>query len=741
MQCTKKIFLLIGYFLLVEIPINTKQLVSMPQQKEMQSKALLYEVQEDPEEQENSDLNDDENVPFETDLNLDTYSITEKQKALAAKEGIGQANVDANPEEPEKTLSKGPLYWAAGNLTGKFQIKYKPETFYAKNANLLNSANKSDEIFFSRSTIDINMGLYYGKEFYGFDILDFFITLRNKSNWGNPDTIARTTTTRIKTLDSLDGGHLHFITRQIFWMREMWLKFSIKETFGIPLENKHFFTMGAFPFELGRGISLGSAYAVNPGVLGFFSDNSIDQYAFGYKLNGEIVPSLLTYDLYLAMLQNKADTFFATGENIYGQEYGRIFDQARGPWHINYVFAGRAKWMPIKTSCNLMTIEPYFLYNSDPEQLVDFPADARAKLGTFGCAGEFTFGSFDFGFDAAANVGHQHVLGWDRNQVDRINDRGVFTVIDSQVVTADPTINPKAPNIIYAPTNANGREVQRIIDSTEESASQNGKFIGLAPNPTTPDDPTKNVTLFNSLNRFRDSYNNKFKGWMVVGDIAYWFAQRTMRFAIGGGAASGDKDPNVDIENPNDSNFDGDYKGFIGLQELYTGDRVQSVFLLGGAGRIPRPLLVPTGLSVLDRIPTNVSGFNNLVFVGGSYLWSPKMFKKNFNLRPNILAYWQQFTTNKFDLITKKSSLDPARNFLGTEINTFFDLELVRDFKFFLVGSVFFPGGHFTDIKGTPLSKDQQRILDRLDVTGVDTVPLLGDSTAYTLNIGLEYRF
>ena len=135
-------------------------------------------------------------------------------------------------------------------------------------------------------------------------------------------------------------------------------------------------------------------------------------------------------------------------------------------------------------------------------------------------------------------------------------------------------------------------------------------------------------------------------------------------------------------------------------------------------------------------------GFTNIAFVGASYLWSPKNFKKNFNFRPNILSYWQQFATKKFDIITKLSSPDEfARNYLGTEINTFFDLELVRDFKFFFVGSVFFPGGHFKDIKGTPLSKEQQRILDRADVTGVDTIPLLGDNNAYTINIGLEYRF
>lgn len=753
MHCTKKVLLLAFFFLcLSKCTIFAKQLVPQPHgmsiikkdvsvEKNIVDKQNVGTVQNLENRAIPVDEDLDEELPFEHMLNSDVYSITEEQEA-AVEKNRADAQVDvASDQDFEKTLSKGPLSWCFGNLSGKFQVKYKPETFYAKNANLLNNANTSDEIFFSRSTVDVNIGIYYGKEFYGFDIIDFFLTLRNQSNWGNPE-IARTTPVRIKTLDSLDGGHLHFITRQIFWMREMWLKFSIRETFGIPLENNHYFTVGAFPFELGRGIALGSAYAVSPGVLGFFSDNTINQYAFGYKLNGDIVPSCLTYDLYLAMLRNKADSFFVTAENIYGQEYGHILDQARGPWHINYVFAGRAKWVPVKTACDLITIEPYFLYNSDPEQVVEFPADAFTKLGTFGLAAEFTFGSFDFGFDGAANIGHQHVRGWDRNLVANVNNIGVFTLIDSQVVTADPNVNPKAPNVIYAPTNANGRAVQQIIDSTPENASQNGQFIGLAPDPTNPSNPTPTVPLYNSLNRFRNPYDNKFRGWMVVGDGAYWFCERTMRVALGGGVASGDEDPNVDIANPNDSNVDGTYKGFIPMQEIYTGDRVQSVFLLGSAGRIPRPLSTPTGSQVIDRLPTNVSGFTNIAFVGGSFLWSPKQFKKNFNLRPNILAYWQQHATKKFDILTKQSSATEfARNYLGTEINTFFDLELVRDFKFFAVGSVFFPGGHFTDIKGTPLNKEQQRILDRADVTGVDTIPLLGDNTAYTLNIGLEYRF
>ncbi len=608
-----------------------------------------------------------------------------------------------------------------GNLTGKFQIKFKPESFLARNANLLNNHNRADFIQFSRSTIDVNFALDYGKKCYGYNVADFFVTMRNKSVWGNPESIVRTTNTKIKTLDSLDAGHAHCITRQLFWIRELWFSFNINEALNLHFKSKLYFMLGAFPFELGRGIALGSAYAVNPGVLGFFSDNSIDQYAFGYKFNAEFVPNKLSMDLYGAILQNKGDSLNATGEKIFGQEFGRLRSPERGPGHVDFVIASRVKWFPVKNECTVASFEPYLLYNNNPEQTIEFLADASARLGTAGCSGEFVFNNFEWGFDTAFNFGVQHVRGWDRNFIEKENVKGVFTLVNSRVVTEDPTVNPKAPKVVFAPNDPNGKIIQQIIDNSAQDASQNGLLIGTAIDPQTG----LPIQLFNDINRFRNPYNNKLKGWMVVSDGAYWFNERTLRFAAGFGVASGDENPNLDLHNPGDSNVDGDYKGFIGLQEIYSGNRVQSAFILGGAGRIPRPLTTPTQSSnILVTVPTIVSGFTNLIFVGSSALWSPKVESKSFNLRPNLLVYWQQHATRKFDFRLKRTIHELARNFLGTEINTFFDIDLFKSLKLFVVGSVFIPGSHFKDIRGMPLNREQQKLLDKLDPTGFDRIPL-----------------
>jgi hypothetical protein len=624
-----------------------------------------------------------------------------------------------------RTAPKSPLAFDYGDLHGRVQIKFKPETFMAKNSNLLNSANPSDSLGFNRSTIDLSVNLLWR------NVTEFFATLRNKATWGNAETIAQTTETEVKLLESVFGAHRHSITRQIFWLREGWLKFSINEAFSL-FRHPHYFTLGYFPFELGRGIALGSAFAVNPRFLGFFSDNVIDQYAPGFKWTGEL-PNNFSYDLYGEIAENRSDTFGNTTLKVRGQEFGHRFNQERGPGRINYIIAARARWIPKADKNFLVSFEPYVLYNNAPAQTVEFFEDAASELGTFGMAGEFVFGDFEWGFDAAKNVGHQDVRGWDRNKIEFENRGGAAVLVNSQVVTEDPNLVSRPPKVLYDPNSTEGRVIQEIINTSVQNATQNGQLIG-----------TVGATqLYNGLFRFRNPHRNVYQGWMVVTDAAYWLHKRDFKVAAMVGAASGDKNPNQNIDDPNSVRFDGNFKGFIGLQEIYSGNRVQSAFFLGGAGRIPRPLVIPLPGEGVDELPTAINGFTNLIFVGLAAHWYPKICGRSWSIRPNVLTYWQEHATNKFDLTTQMSSTQNARNFFGTEVNAFIDVDLMRDLKLYIVASTFIPGDHYRDIRGTPLSREQQKLLDRLDVTGVDAdrLPLLGTDNAYTLNIGLEYRY
>lgn len=605
---------------------------------------------------------------------------------------------------------------------------YKPELQFGDKISLLNNNNPQDKIFFMRHTADFNFDVIYGNESYGCKAAEFLFTLRNRAIWGNPASIASTTRSEIPLLGAAVAPHSHGIPRLFFWMREGWLWLDLCTAFGLNIDTKHSFSLGAFSFRLGRGIALGDAYAVGPENLGFYTDAIVDQYAFGGKLSGEIFKNALTYELYSAILQNRSSSLSETGEKIFGQQFGRLNNPARGFGSINYIIASKFMWTVFNDeTIGKLLLEPYALYNSDPEQLVEFRGDSTSKLGTIGFAGEYLQSRFEFGFDYAFNLGRQLVKGWDRNQVSLQNNNGQAVIVNSHVVSQD---NKKIPFI------ANG-DAQNIISNPEtfQSESQNGQQIGVLPAGVgyLPGP----ITLINSANRYRNPYTNKYQGYMFITDAAFWMCNRSLRLAVMAAVASGD-------DNPNEQTMDQVYSGFIGLQEIYSGNRVQSVFVLGGAGKLPRPLSAPHSNQVPSKFPQTVSRFTNLVLGGTGLFWEPAFFDKKFNLKTNLIACWQQFPSQRFDLKTRKEVKNSqASTFLGIETNMFTAYQLLKNTRVFCVGSLFFPGQHYKDIRGLPLNADQERILSEFDVDGFtqDRVPNIGSNIAYTLNLGLEFLF
>ena len=605
---------------------------------------------------------------------------------------------------------------------------YKPEMFFGKNIALLNNANEVDKVWFQRHTLDFNLDMLYGMERYKSVAAEFLFSLRNKAVWGNPNTIARTTETEIKILDEVGQGHKHNIPLHFLWMREIWLNFNLNHALGLGFKNQHSFKLGLFSFELGRGIALGNAYAVGPEILGFYTDSAVDQFAPGFLVSGDVVENTLSYDLYVAILRNKSSSLSETAQNIRGQEYGRKFNPLRGFGYINFLVAGRLNWTVFDNNYGKLTLEPYGLFNNDPEQKVEFTADASSRLGTIGMSGEYVQDRVEFGFDYAFNLGQQRVRGWDRNVINLALDptTGHLQEINSHVFTQDPNVVSSPTQTQFNSKSTSGKTVQAIINTSFEDESQNGKKIGTV----------GDVNLYNAKNRFRNPYTNKYEGWMFVMDAALWVHNKDVRFAVTAGATSGD-------DNPNDETIDGVYSGFLPLQEIYSGKRVKSAFLLGSAGKIQRPLSTPTSNQAPSRFASVIDGFTNLVFGGAGLVWMPRKAVKRFAINPNVYAFWEEKPTNKFDALTKTRTNELASTYLGVETNIFAEFYILEALKVYFVGAVFFPGGHFTDLQGIPLSSAQEAQLDRVDRTGAssDVIPNLGNDTAYAFNMGLQFNF
>ncbi|MCL4361719.1 hypothetical protein M1446_05190 [Candidatus Dependentiae bacterium] len=620
---------------------------------------------------------------------------------------------------------KKPLYYQCEDSEIKFLIKFRPEMFFGKNTNLLND-NNPDKLFFFRHTIDIVSEYNYGKMSYDHPLVTVKWNVRNKGIWGDPESIAVTTETPISVADTAFAGHKHSIPRHILWYRELWIEMCLSELLGLNFCNRHTLTLGAFPFLLGRGIALGDAYAVDPDILGYFSPYAVDQFAFGLRLAGEFIHNCLGYDLYGAILDNKADTFDNVNLKILGQQFGRRFCPARGTGIVNYVVAGRLKYYPIKDDVNDVYFEPYGLFNSNPEQKIEFLGDASIKLVTLGFASESYLGNWEFGFDTAFNIGAQFVKGWDRNIVTPVKnkDTAVLQFVNTQVTDATTGKDALA-------TDAN----QALIITSPENADQNGMQIGSS-------------SLVNKVTRFTNPYKNKLKGSMFVCDLAYnFYVPNNIKLAAGFGYASGDNDPNRDLDGLNDSDVDGDFEGFIGLQEIYSGMRIKSAFFLNGQGRIPRLLSFPTQeQQIFNPFASKTSRFTNIIYTGASVQFnSCDDSPRPWQAWPNIMFFWQEHASRIFDVVQGQSIGRSARSFFGTEINLFSEIELMPDLKFYAISAVFFPGSYYKDVKGKPLTKDQQKYLNSFSEDGVpgevEFVPTLGNNMAFFFNLGFEYRY
>ena len=604
--------------------------------------------------------------------------------------------------------------------SGDITITNSTDSTYTKHTEFF-SASKLDQYFNIKSSWTLIIKAQIN------EWIETKLAIKNKATVGSEVSVISTTDSGVKIGDGVTSGHRHYVAKLVPWIKEAWIDFSLNKAFGIEDSLSHHMKVGSFDFKLGRGISLGSAYAVSDGILGFYTSSVVDQYAFGSLIYGDIFKDKLSYNFYTSIIENGSDKFSQVNEPIYASEIGYRQKPQRGPGALNLVIASNLKWNVLDNSSELgsLTVEPYWMFNHAPEQKIEYPADASSRLATFGLATEFIGDRFEWGFDTAINAGSQTVRAWDRNliQVSRGSD-GVIKNIYSKVNSVSAT-GSKA-------TVTSG--VKSLVDASAQSASLNGVQIGTV----------DGVDYFNANDRFRAGYKNQYKGMMFVTDAAWCFWDKKLKLVGTFGWATGDEDPNANLENPKDSEVDGDYQGFVGLQELYSGKRVPALFVLGDYGAI-RPMSSPTSEKL--GFATKTKRFTNLVYTGFGYDWHTKCFGKGCRLKSNVLSYWQDKATKKYDAtatdVTKRVLSTYASKHLGTEINTSMRVALIGDLATYFVAGVFVPGQHYTDIKGKPLDSAQLAALDAIDSTGFDdtNVPVIGTSTAIVLGWGLELTF
>lgn len=590
---------------------------------------------------------------------------------------------------------------------------------YAKNINFLNDCNRMDKIF----TVCYYMDLA-GKYSTGYDkrcpLFEAKIILKTQGTFTQDQFIAPLPIDRpLHFFDTDLDDHLHFINRPIFWVNELWIRMNIGHMLSLPTIYRHTLTFGLFPFILGRGIALG--FNNIDYQLRFFllvpTFSIVNQYPPGILLSGKLF-NTIAYDVYGSIVTTESARLQQTALVTKREIYGHRRCGQRGFGAVHYYTAARLLWDPIVKSHEKAHMEAYGVFDNNP--LINSPfsnerapidiTNARtenqfSRIKSFGVAGEYTTGSWEFGFDTAKNFGYSIFLGSDTNTLGLTTTSGFIQTINNKV-------NLTASGIPAPATSEN----QFIINTSIENQAQNGK-------PISP-------TLTNGATRFRDTFTILMRGWMFIADAAYqldssWKAAVTLGISSGGPLIS-QLEQNVIINN-----------NFIGLQELYVGKRVVNAFFLNGSYIGPRPVDIPNketaNLTEITRY-----GFTNMILTGTAMHYHTKLKQYPLTLNPNLLGYWSYYAATNFSKIPPQT----VPRFYGTEFNIFAFLSTSEHMKWVGVVLLFFPGTFFKALKNQPLTKDDFDYVAQINSgKPANFNPLLGSDPGYVFNLGIEWAF
>jgi hypothetical protein len=594
-----------------------------------------------------------------------------------------------------------------------FGGKISQGTDFSVNGSLLNGAavggrgNKVDKAIAHKTKINFTTTVNHKSG------VKAQVTFNAPLTWGTSKTSTKSSS--VKYGEALLGDHSHELGRNNLYIQEVWCKFYFDDILGRDTWG-HSFTLGLFSFDLGRGIALGENYATSPSSLGFYTDSAVDQYAPGAKLSGKLYWDSLKYDIYASVTETNATSFKKTGAQIYDHliidgKYVPNTQFARGFGDVDWKVAGRLRWIPVenKEEKKKIYFEPYAMYAKDPSQKIEFTSDAASTLKTFGLSGEFEYGIVEFGFDTAFNRGQQEVFAFDRNVVKTKTDATTGAVIQYWTnVFDDIALTTKT------------------VYTGDTTAYRPAIILSSALNGQSIDGTTK----YHGANRFRDAYKNKYRGYMVVADASIFVYGRDLKASIAAGISSGDTSPNS--RTGSEATSVRKYKGFVTQQELWAGNRVKSVFVMGPAAGLIR-------LNPLEETPPFGSGldsFTNIIFAGMGFNFAPKNWAHKFSIHPNIITYWQHVPSKKI----AEPTVDASKR-LGTEVNMINKYELTENLKLSFAAAIFMPGKYYKDIKGTALSGEILDLVKEAEAGTTEILPTLGTNTAFTLSVGIDYVF
>lgn len=617
-------------------------------------------------------------------------------------------------------VSMGHLKFQSDDYFGAVEFRLRlPEFNYRFNTRLLNDNDDYNQFWFARYIFDVELE-------FDSSIISARCDIRSECIWGDQSALdPNQTTPSVISEDDLFGQtwHRHAVPRCFMWLR----RYELEIGSDISL------TIGSFPYQLGRGISLGFAYQLDAHDPTYFLPQSVSQYPFGIKLSGDLSKDF-AFELYYSVRNDLNGNIKQIPKNILNLS-SESFSNGGFSWQ-NYIIASRFQYKFERSSKKSGGfVEPYGLFYNNPQTYFLLPGDTHAFFSTFGCAGEFysQFSSgnrIEFGFDTAFNFGTRLYRATDLNFLVTNAKNGFAICSNIGVFEIDFSSSPLAPC---------SEKIQPLVDGVRKTTDNNAHYI-LNNIPDIGE-------LFNSPVRFTGSDEINLNGSMMVFDFGYFFKypnislNGTFAFSSGDGAKR-----NGPFSPPDYKSFSN--SAFEGINQFYFGDRVKNYYVIGAAA-FPRTSLLPVRDFTLLEYESLPLRFSNLIFTGGSLrILGGLDSEDDFKFSTSLISYWNA-TQIKLcpNVIFEKTRSDTH---LGTELNFEFAKNIFSVTEFGILFAMFFPGRFFTDLKCCAKNLMESYYLDPLilkrtttafDVDLQDYYKLLGDSFSFLVYAYFETKF
>ncbi len=563
----------------------------------------------------------------------------------------------------------------------------------------------------------------------------------------------------------------------LLFVEEAWFKLNVG-TFAKPCKGQDtFLKIGYFPYQVGRGVSMGLHGDLAVDYLGWGGEAGYTRFPAappGILWHQEINKKL-SIDAYFNLWRETNASIRDTQKTTKKQWMDGSQPQ-RGGGNDTWSFALRADYLMEDEDAGSALLQPYGVYTRAPEQMIEVLGDARSDLFTVGTMVDWKKNNLTINVEAAIQFGHQDVLPLDRNtytfgvgatgalgrgfsHIRQINAvvPGGGPVIGASVAeqdlqaAGDATIGNTI--IEFDPTD-NLSQVVLTAENRAFGVEGTDKLLTRAGVPVTVDPLGNNIFNSNVFgnSRFRKGYRLENRGVMFMADAIYDFEDKPVSVAGTLGYISGDKYP----YNDETSRI---FRGFIPQRSRYRGYGVKN-WLMFERQIIPRPINISyRTLSAYN----NLKDLSNLQFFGIGATWFPFKKRSRGHVGADVMVLGEVASLNKWDVHGKHpdpaielqlerlrntpaggqptlfsgwESAENASRYLGLEIdfrahyNVLENCDLVANLSFFI------PGTLYSDLKGQP-----NILTQRIDKDGFLRYDSLGDKTALGFMIGFHYAF